>query len=94
MINLKDVQNVTLEFEKKYYEYTGTSINTYITFDALNYLDQPFSGKFQLTINGPAVFVDNNSTTIEINYAGVKQQIDLLITGASPISIYPKFLSV
>ena len=94
MINLEDAQSVEIEFEKEYYDYTGSIINTYINFSALNYLGEEFSGIFELTISGPAVFVENNSSTLRFTYDGTgKQQIEIAITGASPITIYPKFIS-
>lgn len=94
MINLEDAQSVEIQYEKEYYEYAGTSINTYVEFSALNYLGEKFSGIFELTINGPAVFTENNSTILRFTYNGTgKQQIGITITGASPITIYPKFIS-
>lgn len=94
MINLEDAQSVEIQYEKEYYEYTGTSISTYVEFSALNYLGKEFSGIFELTINGPAIFTENNSTILIFTYNGTgKQQIGITITGASPITIYPKFIS-
>lgn len=94
MINLEDAQSVEIEFEKEYYDYTGSIINTYINFSALNYLGDEFSGIFELVISGPAVFAENNSSTLRFTYSGTgKQQIEITITGASPITIYPKFIS-
>lgn len=94
MINLEDAQSVEIEFEKEYYDYTGASINTYINFSAVNYLGNNFTGTFELTLSGPAVFTENSSTTLRFTYAGSgKQQIGLTITGASPITVYPKFIS-
>lgn len=94
MINLEDAQSVEIEFEKEYYDYTGTIINTYINFSALNYLGQEFSGTFELIISGPAVFTENSNNTLRFDYTGTgKQQIGITITGASPITIYPKFIN-
>jgi len=94
MINMEDAQSVEIEFEKEYYDYTGSSISTYIEFSALNYLEEHFVGIFELTISGPAVFAENNTSTLRFTYNGMgKQQIGLTITGASPITIYPKFIS-
>lgn len=94
MINMEDAQSVEISFEKEYYDYTGSTISTYIEFSALNYLGQDFSGIFELTISGPAVFTQNNNETLRFTYNGSgKQQIGLTITGASPITIYPKFVS-
>lgn len=94
MINLEDAQSVEIEFEKEYYDYTGTTISTYINFSALNYLGEDFAGIFELTISGPAVFTENNTTTLRFTYNGTgKQQVGITITGASPITIYPKFIS-
>jgi hypothetical protein len=94
MVNLEDAQSVEIDFEKNCYDYTGTVINTYINFSALNYLGERFSGIFELTISGPAIFTENNNSTLRFTYSGVgKQQIGIAITGASPITIYPKFIS-
>ena len=93
MVNLEDAQSVNIEFEKEYYNYSGSSISTFITFSALNYLDQEFKGTFELVIDGPAVFTENETSTITIDYIGEgAQQVALTITGASPITIYPKFI--
>jgi hypothetical protein len=94
MINLEDAQSVEIEFEKEYYDYTGSTISTYINFSALNYLGEDFAGVFELTISGPAVFTENNTNTLRFDYTGTgKQQIGITITGASPVTIYPKFIS-
>ena len=94
MINMEDAQSVEIEFEKEYYDYTGTTISTYINFSALNYLGEDFAGIFELTISGPAVFTENNTTVLRFTYNGSgKQQVGITITGASPITIYPKFIS-
>lgn len=94
MINMEDAQSVEIEFEKPYYDYTGSVINTYINFSALNYLGEAFNGIFELSISGPAVFNENNTTTLRFTYNGTgKQQIGITITGASPITIYPKFIN-
>lgn len=94
MINMEDAQSVEIEFEKEYYDYTGTTISTYINFSALNYLGENFTGIFELTISGPAVFTENNTSLLRFTYNGTgKQQIGITITGASPITIYPKFIS-
>lgn len=94
MINMEDAQSVEIEFEKEYYDYTGTTISTYINFSALNYLGKDFAGIFELTLSGPAVFSENNSSTLRFMYNGSgKQQIGIIITGASPITVYPKFVS-
>lgn len=94
MVNLEDAQSVEIEFEKEYYEYTGSTISTYINFSALNYLGEDMAGTFELTINGPAIFTENNDTTLRFDYNGQgKEQIGITITGASPVTIYPKFIS-
>lgn len=92
MINMEDAQSVDIKFEKQYYDFTGTSIDTYITFSALNYMGEQFKGKFELTISGPAVFTDDGSATFTFNYEGEIKQIGLTILGASPVTIYPKFI--
>lgn len=93
MINLEDAQSVDVKFEKNYYDFTGSAIDTYITFSAVNYLGDLFAGTFELSLSGPAVFADNGETSITINYIGEgTQQIGLTILGASPVTIYPKFI--
>ena len=92
MMNLEDAQSVNIRFEKQYYDFSGSSIDTYITFSALNYMGEPFNGKFELTVNGPAIFTDDGSTVITFDYEGEEKQIGLTILGASPITIYPKFI--
>ena len=93
MINLEDAQSVDIRFEKEYYDYTGSSIDTYVAFSALNYLGEEFAGTFELSLSGPAVFTENGENTIKFVYNGEgQQQIGLTITGASPITIYPKFI--
>ena len=92
MINMEDAQSVDIKFEKQYYEFTGVSIDTYITFSALNYMGEQFKGTFELTVNGPAVFTDDGSTTFTFDYEGETKQIGLTIVGASPVTVYPKFI--
>lgn len=93
MVNMEDAQSVDIKFEKQYYEYTGTSINTYVTFSALNYLGEPFKGTFELTLDGPAIFTENGNNKITFNYDGEGvHQININIIGASPITVYPKFI--
>lgn len=92
MINMEDAQSVDIRFEKQYYDFTGTGIDTYITFSALNYLGELFKGKFELTISGPAVFTDDGSNILTFDYDGETKQIGLTILGASPVTIYPKFI--
>lgn len=93
LINLQDAQSVQISFEKSYYEYTGSSITTYINFSALNYLNENFVGTFELVLDGPAIFVENNTKKLTLNYDGNGiTQIAISITGASPITVYPKFI--
>ena len=92
MMNLEDAQSVDIRFEKQYYDFAGTSIDTYITFSALNYMGEPFKGKFELTVSGSAVFTDDGSTTYTFDYEGEEKQIGLAILGATPVTIYPKFI--
>lgn len=92
MINLQDAQSVQIEFEKTYYEYTGENISTYINFSALNYLNEGFAGQFKLTLGGPAIFIESNATELTIDYNAGIMQIGIIITGASPVTIYPEFI--
>ena len=93
LINLQDAQSVQISFEKSYYEYTGSSITTYINFSALNYLNENFVGTFELILSGPAIFIENNTKKLTLNYDGNGiTQIAISITGASPITVYPKFI--
>ena len=93
MVNLQDAQSVEINFEKDYYNYSGSAINTFITFSALNYLGEKFKGTFELSVDGPAVFTDNESAVLTFDYDGEEtKQIGVTITGASPITIYPKFI--
>lgn len=94
IINLEDAQSVQIKFEKTHYEYSGTSINTFIEFSALNYLNEEMQGTFQLTLSGSAVFTENNSNELTFEYDGLgKKQIGINIIGANPITIYPKYIS-
>jgi hypothetical protein len=93
LINLQDAQTVNIEFEKSYYEYTGTPIETYITFKATDYLKNTISGQFELKVSGSAIFTENNSTKLTFTYNTEMKQIPITITGASIISIYPMYIS-
>ena len=93
MINLEDAQSVSISFEKSYYEFTGTSISTYMLFNAKNYIGEDFSGKFELRIDGPAIFAENASNKLEINYTSGLMQINIIITGASPVTVYPRYIN-
>ena len=93
VVNLSDAQSVQMKFEKNYYEYSGTTINTYIEFSALNYLNEDMEGTFHLLMTGSAVFAENNTSELTFYYNGTgKQQIAINITGANPITIYPKYV--
>lgn len=93
IINLSDAQSVQIKFEKNYYEYSGTTISTYIEFSALNYLNEDMEGTFHLLMTGSAVFTENNTSELTFYYNGTgKQQIAINITGANPITIYPKYV--
>ena len=94
VINLEDAQSVQINFEKTHYEYTGTIINTFIEFSALNYLNEEMIGKFKLTLSGSAVFTENNSNELIFDYEGLGiKQIGININGANPVTIYPQYIS-
>lgn len=93
IINLADAQTIDVTFEKSTYEYDGTPIDTFITFSALNYLNEPFSGSFKLVMTGSAVFTENNDKELIFTYDGVSQNIGIRITGPNPVTIYPTFLN-
>ena len=93
LINLEDAQSVRVKFEKSYYEYTGSTISTYIEFSALNYLNEEMSGTFQLTLSGSAVFSENNSTELIFTYQGKGAQlIGININGVNPVTVYPRYI--
>lgn len=92
LVNLSDAQDVNITFEKPYYEYTGNDITTYITFKALTYIGDDATGTFRLIIEGPALFQTNGTRELYLNYTH-EITIPLKITGAAPITIYPKYIS-
>lgn len=94
LINLYDAQSIQIKFEKNYYEYSGATISTYIEFSALNYLNEDMEGTFNLLMTGSAIFADNNTNELTFYYNGTgKMQIPINITGANPITIYPKYIA-
>lgn len=92
LVNLSDAQDVEIKFEKEYYEYTGSVINTFVTFRAFTYTGEDAAGTFRLIIEGPAIFRETNSREINIDYAH-EIVIPIQITGAAPITIYPKYIN-
>jgi hypothetical protein len=93
LINLEDAQSVRIKFEKDYYEYTGSMINTYIEFSAMNYLNEEMTGTFQLTLSGSAVFAENNTNELMFLYSGKGvQQIGIYINGVNPVTVYPRYI--
>lgn len=93
IINLEDAQSVNIRFEKSHYEYTGSIINTYLEFSALNYLNEEMHGTFKLTMSGSAVFSENNTNELVFEYYGKgAQQIGININGVNPVTVYPKFI--
>jgi len=92
LANLSDAQEVDIKFERNYYEYTGSDIATHITFSAKTYLGVEATGVFELVVEGPAYFTDTRRRDINITYT---QEVDvpLTITGAAPITIYPKYVN-
>jgi len=92
--NLDDPCIVNMKFERNYYTYEGTPINTFITFEAANFLAQPAYGKYILTLSGNAKFTDSGTYTHEFIYSGGPVQINMIVYGPERITCNTKFIKV
>lgn len=81
--NLDDPLIVTPEFEKIYYTYNNTNIDTYIKFSAQSFSKKPAIGKYILTLSENAYFNQTNSQVLEINYNG-NDDIEYQVTITGP----------
>ena len=81
--NLDDPLIVTPEFEKIYYTYNNTNINTYIKFSAQSFSKKPAIGKYILTLSENAYFNQTNNQVLEINYNG-NDDIEYPVTITGP----------
>ena len=93
--NLEDPLTVVPEFEKIYYTYSNTNINTYLTFSAKSFTKKPAFGKYILTLSDNAYFVETNDQILEINYTGDDTiHYPLVITGPKKVSCSTVFEKV
>lgn len=93
--NLEDPLTVVPEFEKIYYTYSDTNINTYLTFSAKSFTKKPAFGKYVLTLSDNAYFVETNDQILEINYTGDDTiHYPLVITGPKKVSCSTVFEKV
>jgi hypothetical protein len=93
--NLEDPLTVVPEFEKIYYTYSNTNINTYLTFSAKSFTKKPALGKYILTLSDNAYFIETNDQILEINYTGDDTiHYPLVITGPKKVSCSTVFEKV
>ena len=80
--------HVNIEYEFENYNYEGKDIETYISIESKNYLNENIASKLKLTIKGEAVFSNNSDniiidTTLETG----KKRIPITIKGDGAITI-------
>lgn len=92
--NLDDPQEVKIKFEKLYYTYENTDIETYITFEATGFTDKIPTGEYILTLSGNAIFKGNHKKQISLNYTGGQVKVDIIINGPKRVTCSTKFKKV
>lgn len=86
--NVKVPINVSLRSEKSNFDYQNATGNTYCVISCQNYTGTQIQCKIQLTIKGPALFTDTNSSTIIIDtLPDAEKQIPIKVTGPGPIMV-------
>ena len=93
---LTDYSSYSLEFEKAEYAYTGTDIETYVTFKCFDMTKSRVNGTFTLTIQGAAKFTENYDTTLTVTLNEDDTEdlkIPMVITGGGRIYVYPSLVS-
>lgn len=92
--SMSNPTDFNMKFEKDYYDYVGTDIETFITIEAKNFLGEYINTNVELSIDGNAKFKDNNNSVIKISTpSDGKLNIPVIITGSNQITVYPKILS-
>lgn len=90
LYSLNETTDVTIKFERDYYDYAGKSIETYITVTSKDFNGNYVATTLELTINGNAKFKSNNSKVVEITTPeDNSMDIPVIITGPNQITIYP-----
>lgn len=92
--SMSNPTDFNMKFEKDYYDYVGTNIETFITIEAKNFLGEYININVELSIDGNAKFKDNSSSVIKITTPSDGElNIPVIITGSNQITVYPKILS-
>lgn len=92
--SMSNPTDFNMKFEKDYYDYVGTNIETFITIEAKNFLGEYININVELTIDGNAKFKDNSSSVIKITTPSDGElNIPVIITGSNQITVCPKILS-
>ena len=92
--NLDDPQEVKIKFEKLYYTYENTNIETYISFEATSFTNKIPTGEYILTLSGNAIFKDNHKKQISLNYTGGQVKVNVIINGPKRVTCSTKFKKV
>ncbi|WP_061321045.1 hypothetical protein [Clostridium botulinum] len=80
--------HVNIEYEFENYNYEGKDIDTYISIESKNYLNENIASKLKLTIKGEAVFSNNSDNIIIDNTLETgKKRIPITIKGDGAITI-------
>lgn len=92
--SMSNPTDFNMKFEKDYYDYVGTNIETFITVEAKNFLGEYININVELSIDGNAKFKDNSSSVIKITTPSDGElNIPVIITGSNQITVYPKILT-
>lgn len=92
--SLSDATDFNMKFEKEYYDYMGTDIETFITIEAKNFAGEYISIEVELNIDGNAKFKDTDDLVIKIiTPSDGKLDIPVIITGSNQVTVYPKILT-
>ena len=94
-LSLNDPVKVTIKFEKQFYTYIGTDIESYVTFSAVDAFNTAAHGQYVLTLEGNAHFIDTNNKQLNITYNGDNTiHYPIMITGNKTIKCSAKYQKV
>lgn len=91
-IDTEDPVNVSIKWEKPLYTWNGHNTNTYFMFEARTFINTYAHGTYELKLSSNAIFTENNSDTLIINYnLEEPMKIDFIIIGQDSVSCNVKY---
>ena len=94
-IDVADPVDVSVTWEKPVYTWSGYNINSYFIFEAKTMINKYAHGFYEFKLSSNAVFTDNNSDTMALNYnVDEPIRIDFTIIGQESVNVNIKFNKV